>query len=167
MTTNHGIQTAAPPRRRITMAAKVILAAGAIALGAMSLTPAMANAEKRGPKGDAYHDCAMEAFHLFMNGTLPWDLYLFKQEECCLNLGGTYNEETDECYLDGEPTGRGPDAAAGRGGDPSPRCGTDPARYHPATAQGDPASWLEHTRRYLVTGQSLMSVVVVTVAVVE
>jgi hypothetical protein len=60
MTTNHDTQTAAPPLRRITTAAKVILAAGAIALGAMSLTPAMANADTNKPRTekDIKSDCA-------------------------------------------------------------------------------------------------------------
>lgn len=104
MTTNHDTQTAAPPRRRITKTAKLIIAAGAIALGAMSLSPATANAEKRGPNGDAFHDCAMDAFRKFRDGTIDWNSYKSQEEDCCLNLGGTYNEETDECYIDGEPT---------------------------------------------------------------
>jgi hypothetical protein len=45
MTTEHRTDTHNPSRRRITTAAKVILTAGAIALGAMSLTPTMANAD--------------------------------------------------------------------------------------------------------------------------
>jgi hypothetical protein len=45
MTTTHHTHSAAQPRQRITMAAKVILTAGAIALGAMSMSPAMANAD--------------------------------------------------------------------------------------------------------------------------
>jgi hypothetical protein len=108
MTTNHDTQTAAPPRRRITTVAKVTLATGAIALGAMSLTHGMANADKRGPNGTAFDSCALDAFNRFKNGTISWDIYVYAKEECCLNLGGIYNEQTDECYFDGEPTVNGP-----------------------------------------------------------
>jgi hypothetical protein len=103
MNANYTADTAAR-RGRIRTATNVILTASAIALGAMSLTPAMANAEAPGPFGRAYLSCAMDAYDLFHDNKISYEQYQAEEEDCCLNLRGTYNEQNGECYFDGEPT---------------------------------------------------------------
>ena len=70
----------------------------------MSLTPAMANAEPNGPFGNAFERCALDAFNLYINDKISWELYLQEKSDCCTILGGTYNDQKDECYFDDEPT---------------------------------------------------------------
>jgi hypothetical protein len=87
-------------RRRMALAGATIIAAFQVVAGA----PAMAHAEPKSFLQDFYMECARNAFSAFKADRTTWNQYIEALSNCCTELGGIYNERTEECYLPDQTT---------------------------------------------------------------
>jgi hypothetical protein len=82
-------------RRRMALAAATMMAAFQVA----AVGPAIAHAEQKTFLQSYYQECANTAFSSLKADLYNWDQYLEALSNCCTNLGGIYNERTQDCYL--------------------------------------------------------------------
>jgi hypothetical protein len=82
-------------RRRMALAAATIIAAFQVVAG----PSAIAHAEPKTFLQSYYLECARNAFSSLKADLLTWDQYIEALSNCCTELGGIYNERTQDCYL--------------------------------------------------------------------
>lgn len=90
MTTNH------IPARWPHIAAPSVIFSATVAVAAMVATPAAAEPRQPGQR-DSFNSCFFDAWN-----KKPTMSYAEKQkvaEDCCLNVGGIFNETAHVCYL--------------------------------------------------------------------
>jgi hypothetical protein len=125
MTTIDTPHTSTPARRRIVATAKLAFAAGAIAVGTMALTPAIASAEW---DIGTYDGCEART----IGSSTPQD------DICCSESGGRWNDKLGECVAP-------PEDESGDDGPPETSTGptTNPMRVirpQPPASMAPPAS---------------------------
>ena len=96
MNNQHGIATrhAASLRRAGAAAAAMFIAVVSVAV---VVAPNSAAEPKRTPGAQAFMDCFYAAWD--KNPTMSYATKQKVAEDCCLNLGGIFNESTHTCYL--------------------------------------------------------------------
>jgi hypothetical protein len=92
----HGIPTrhAASIRRAGAATAAIFIAVVSVAV---VVAPTSAAEPKRTPGAQAFMDCFSAAWD--KNPTMSYATKQKVAEDCCLNLGGIFNESTHTCYL--------------------------------------------------------------------